>query len=73
MAINLIEDLVKHDDDEVIAYLGSVMSVVIKNYKTALEANQPEVIWASYGDVNLVYNALKALKKRNDLRKASEA
>ena len=73
MAVNPIEDIVKHDDEEVIAYLTTVMSSVVKNYKVALDSNQPEVTWASYGDVNLAYNVLRALKKRNDLRKASEA
>ena len=72
MAINLTEDVLKHSDEEVIEYLSSVMATVVKNYKTSLESKQPEVIWANYGDITMVYNILRSLKRRNDLRKAPE-
>lgn len=71
MAVNLTDDLLKYDDEDIIAFLESVMASVVKNHKTALESKQPEVVWASYGDITLVYNALRAIKKRNDLRKIS--
>lgn len=73
MAINLVTDLLKYDDDEIIEYLEGVMGAVVKNYKTTIESKQPEVMWASFGDVSLVYSALKAIKKRNQLRKAQSS
>lgn len=72
MAINLTEDILKHDDSEIIAYLSSSMSGVVKNYKAALDSGHPEVLWANYGDVVMVSGILRALKQRNDLRKAPE-
>ena len=54
MAVNLTDDLLKYDDEDIIAFLESVMASVVKNHKTALESKQPEVVWASYGDITLV-------------------
>lgn len=70
MAVNLIEDLLKYSDEEIIDYIEGVMSVVVKNYKTTIEAKQPETIWASYGDISLVHSVLKAMKRRNKERLA---
>lgn len=70
MAVNLIDDLLKYGDDEIVEYIEGVMAVAIKNYKTTIESKQPELLWASYGDISLVYNVLKALKRRNKERLA---
>ena len=68
MAVNLVGDLLKYSDEEIIDYLEGIMSIVAKNYKTTIETKQPETLWASYGDVSLVYYTLKALKRRNKER-----
>lgn len=59
----------RHDDREIIAYLNSVMSGVIKNYRVGL-AGHPEVIWGSFGDIMQVYDILHEMKARDDKKLA---
>lgn len=71
MAINMInEALDRHNDIELIDHMASVMAGVVKNYKVALEKNQPEVLWGNLGDISQVMAMLRAMKKRNDERAA---
>lgn len=64
--MNIIEDMLKHKDEEVIKYLSSVMQGVLKNYNTSLEKGQPEILWGNLGDISMVYQVLKAMNKRNE-------
>ena len=71
--INIVgEMLEKHSDQEVIAYLDSIMTGLLKNYKTALEKNQAEVLWGNLGDISLVASIVRAMKKRDDAREAQK-
>lgn len=62
--MNIIEDMLKHKDEEVIAYLAKVMQGVVKNYNLSLEKNQPEILWGNLGDLTMVSQVLKAMDKR---------
>lgn len=66
--MNIIEDMLKHKDEEVIAYLAKVMQGVVKNYNLSLEKNQPELLWGNLGDLTMVAQVLKAMDKRNQER-----
>lgn len=71
--INIVGELIeKHSDEEIIEHLDSIMTGVVKNYKTALEKNQPEVLWGNLGDLSLVASIVRGLKKRNDVREAQK-
>ena len=71
--INIVNELINnHPDEEIIAHLDSVMTGVVKNYKVALEKNQPEVLWGNLGDISQVASILRALKKRNEAREAQK-
>ena len=73
MAIDMIgEMLERHNDREVIDHLASIMAGVLKNYKTAFEQGQPEVLWGNLGDISLVATTLRTMKKRNDAREAQK-
>lgn len=72
MAINMInEALDKHNDAELIDHMATIMAGVVKNYKVALEKNQPEVLWGNLGDISQVTGMLRAMKRRNDERLAA--
>lgn len=64
--MNIIEDMLKHKDEEVIAYLAKVMQGVVKNYNLSLEKDQPDILWGNLGDISMVCQVLKAMNKRNE-------
>lgn len=68
--INLANELLKHNDVEVIEYLSSTMNGVVKNYKMAIENKYSDLLFAQLGDVLMVATTLQAMKKRNDERVA---
>lgn len=72
--VNMVGEMVQnHSDEEIIEYLSAVMAGVAKNYRTALEKNQPEVLWGNLGDISLVSTTLRTLHKRNQERLANRA
>lgn len=62
------EALDKHTQAEVISYLNSVMKSVLKEYRVAVEKNEPEVLFSCLGDISLVSDFLAEMKKQEDLR-----
>lgn len=63
--VNLIADILKYKDEEIIEYLSKTMGGILRNYETAVKSNSPEVLYANLGDITLVAQALKAIDKRN--------
>lgn len=64
--IEIAEELVKnHKDSEVIDHLYSIMTGIIRNYNTALQAKSPEVLYGNLGDLAMVTEILKKMKERN--------
>ena len=59
-----------HSDEEIIAYLDKVATGVVNNYKTAANANQPQLLFSNLGDITMVATILRAMKTRNETREA---
>lgn len=66
------EMLFNHTDEEIIEFLDSMMTGVLKNYRTAISANQPEILWGNLGDISLVASLIREMKKRNATRQAQQ-
>jgi len=64
------EMLDKHNDAEVIAYLSKTMNGIVQNYKIAFQVGRSDALWGSFGDIMLVSDFLREIKKRNDARDA---
>lgn len=64
--IDLREEIIlKHTDEEIIDYLATEMFGVRVAMRSALQEGKPELIYAAAVDVELVYDILKALNRRN--------
>lgn len=61
--INLVEEVLKHPDDEIIDYLYGLIAGVRRNY---INAEDPKWLLASCGEIDQLFYVLKALKERND-------
>lgn len=66
------ELLANHTDEEIIEYMATVIRGVVQNYRVAIEKNEPELLFASFGDIITIMNILTLLKKRADKIKAAE-
>lgn len=71
--INIISDLLdKYSEEEIISYLTRIMNGVLKNYRTAIQANQPEVLWGSLGDLEQVTSILRGMDKAYKMKLAQK-
>ena len=68
--MNIIEDILKHPDEEVIAYMAKTMQGIIKNYDVSVQKGQPELLWGNIGDLTMVTQVLRAMNKRNEAKLA---
>jgi len=66
------EMLERHSDEEIIAYLDSVVTGLLQNYRTATKQNQPELLYGNLGDLAMVAAIIRAMKQRNDAREAQK-
>lgn len=64
------EMLDKHNNDEVVAYLSKTMNGIVQNYRIALQSGRSDALWGSFGDIMLVNDFLREIKRRNDARDA---
>lgn len=65
--INLVEEVLKHSDDEIIEYLYGLISNLYREYNNV---EDPMWLLTHCGEVDQMYAVLKGLKQRNDSRKA---
>lgn len=73
MKIDIVREMLeKHSDDEVIAYLDSVITGLLQNYRTATKQNQPELLYGNLGDLAMVASIIRVMKNRNDAREAQK-
>lgn len=65
MSINLAEEILKHDDAEIIEYLAGVASNVRTIYNQAVKSQDPTYLYTASSDVSELFAILKALDRRN--------
>ena len=64
--INLVEEVLKHTDEEIIEYLYGLAANLYRQYNGV---EDPQWLLAMRGEVDQMYAVLKGLKQRNDSRK----
>jgi hypothetical protein len=64
--INLVDEVLKHTDDEIIEYLYGMAADLHRQYNNV---EDPMWLLASCGEVDQMYAVLRGLKQRNDGRK----
>ena len=64
--INITEDILKYDDEQIIAYLYEKMTLAKRMFTKSLDDKAPEQMYAMYGCIDDVYSVLKALNRRNE-------
>ena len=73
MKVDIVKELLeKHSDDEVIAYMDSLMTGLLQNYRTAIKQNQSELLYGNLGDLTMVASILRGMKQRNEAREAQK-
>ena len=71
MKVDIVKELLSnHSDEEIIAYLDKVATGVVGNYKTAANANQPQLLFGNIGDITMIATIIRAMKNRNEAREA---
>lgn len=71
MKVDIVKELLNnHSDEEITAYLDSIVTGLLQNYKTAIKQNQSEILYGNIGDLTLVATIIRAMKNRNDAREA---
>lgn len=63
--INLVDEVLKHTDEEIIEYLYGLVSNIRRQYNGV---EDPQWLLTSSGEVDQVYAVLRGLKQRNDRR-----
>lgn len=67
--INLTEEVLKHDDDEIIEYLANEAKAVRGVFTRAINENSPDLLYASSADLEIMTAILIALDRRNKERR----
>lgn len=60
--IDLVSEILKHPDNEVVEFLRDKMQAVVKVYGSAKDSNE---FYACTDAIGLVFNILKAMDERN--------
>lgn len=63
--INLTDEVLKHDDPEIIEFLFEKMKEIRLTFNGAMEQNDPSITYAAFSDVELVTDVLRKLYRRN--------
>lgn len=72
MKVDIVSELLSnHSDEEVIAYLDSLATGVLQNYRTATKQKQPELLYGNLGDIALIASVIRSIKQRNDARESA--
>lgn len=66
--INLTEEVLKHSDDEIIEYLSNVSKGIRNTFKRAIESDDPNLLYITHTDVEIITTILTALDRRNKER-----
>lgn len=68
--INLVDEVLKHTDEEIIEYLYGIAANLHRQYNSV---EDPQWLLASCGEVDQIYAVLRGLKQRNDSRRAENS
>ena len=69
--MDIAKDIVeKYSVEQIVDYLDKLSSGVLKNYQTAIKANQPAVLFGNIGDLAQTRTILHEMNKRNQERAA---
>lgn len=68
--INLVDEVLKHTDDEIIEYLYGLASDLRRQYNNV---EDPQRLLTVSGEVDQLYAVLRGLKQRNDSRKTENS
>ena len=72
MKVDIVSELLNnHSDEEIIAYLDSLATGVLQNYKTATKQKQSELLYGNLGDIALIASVIRSMKQRNDARESA--
>lgn len=63
--ISLPEEVMKKDQEDIIEFLAEETRAIRANFRNAIKADQPYLLYASLVDVELVAGVLAALDRRN--------
>ena len=63
--INVVNDILRHGDKEIIEFLADEVSMIRLATTHAMEAQNPEYAYAIKGNLEIVYGVLKELNRRN--------
>lgn len=69
MAFDLIKEILKRDDDEIVAYLAAELTEIKRVYVKATKEKAPELLYMAAPNLNEVYAIVNALNRRNEERK----
>lgn len=68
--INLVDEVLKHTDEEIIEYLYGLAASIRRQYTGA---EDPMWLLVSCGEVDQMYAVLRGLKQRNDSRRTENS
>lgn len=68
--INLVDEVLKHTDEEIIEYLYGLVANLHRQYNSV---EDPQWLLTSCGEVDQMYAVLRGLKQRNDSRRAENS
>lgn len=66
--INLAEDILKHDDADIIEFLADEAKVIRSVFVNAQKANRPELLYVARVDLEILTTVLVELDRRNKER-----
>lgn len=61
--IDLVEEVLRHSDEEIIEYMYRIMRAVYNDFRTV---EDPALLYKLTGSIEQVYAVVKGLKERND-------
>lgn len=68
-SINLTDEILRHTDDEIIAYLAAELAEIKRVYVRATKEKAPELLYMAAPNLNEIYTVVNALNRRNEERK----
>lgn len=67
--INLVAEVLKHDDEEIIEFLAEEAAAVKATYLKAAKSNTPEALYSIAVDITILHSVLSQLDRRNKERR----